>query len=179
MKIIIVAGIYRSGSTWLYNAIRLSLKCAKKKVYGCYVGDWNKKHKAEYHVVKLVRYDEELPHLPELEAIFTSYRNLDSIIGSMKRRAENLTDDRFINETKHENISDYILNLLKWQQWSDYMMLYERAMRQPAQTIHQICAVLNIEPDVNLVCEKLNALKVPKTGFNKTTLLHAGHITSS
>ena len=59
-KLILIAGMKRSGSTWMYNAVRLMLKDAGKDVYGCWIDDYDESNTAEFHVVKTHKWDKDL-----------------------------------------------------------------------------------------------------------------------
>ena len=171
---VIIAGIYRSGSTWLYNAVRLSLINSGASVYGCYIDDYVP-DKNKYHVIKMVKYD---PILAKDSVVFTSYRNLNDIIESMKRRAEINNDPKFVNEGRHENINSYLVDLLKWQAHSDYCMWYDTLIKEPQQIIFDIAKTLTINiNNINEVLQELDKIQIPKEGYDPITLYHANHIT--
>lgn len=171
---VVVAGIYRSASTWLYNAVRLSL-AEVDTTYGSYVSDYRIGNKSKHHVIKTIRYNTDV--LGYADVVVTSYRNINDIIDSMKRRREINTDDRFTNETHYESINTYLLYLLWWQQHAKYMMYYEDFIRNKRGELLKIHRALGISPNVDTVLAKLDAIKIPEIGFDPVTLYHADHIT--
>jgi len=177
-RVVIIAGIYRSGSTWLYNAVRLLLKDAGFSVYNSFGDNYDDSKDGDYHLVKIHKYDKDL--MLKGDYILTSYRSLKGIVGSMKRMKLINQDPRFINGTRANNINRYILDLLKWNMNSDYMMLYGELINHPARVLKNIVETLRIkEPDeYNRIIKELNNLKIPDQGFDPITFYHKGHRTS-
>src|SRR5262245_49638153 len=84
--IYVCAGMYRSGSTWLYNAVRLIL--AKAEVPGLAAGwiaekDTLLKHKNP--VVKTHAFDADLAAC-ETAVVLTSHRDLRDVLASLHRK---------------------------------------------------------------------------------------------
>jgi len=171
---VVVAGIYRSASTWLYNAVRLSL-AEVDTTYGAYVNDYHVNNKCKHHVIKTIRYNTDI--LGYADVVVTSYRNINDIISSMKRRREINIDERFTNESHYESINIYLLYLLWWQKHSKYMMYYDDFINNKAGELLKIHKVLGISPNVDMVLEKLDSITIPEIGFDSITLYHANHIT--
>ena len=84
-KLILVAGMYRSGSTWLYNAARMYLQemHGEDSVYGCYITDYDPQNEKPFHVVKGHEYIPEIVEAADL--IVLSERNFEDIAISMSK----------------------------------------------------------------------------------------------
>ena len=84
-KLILIAGMYRSGSTWLFNAVRmfLELKYGKENVYGCYITDYKREDERQFHVVKTHEYIQEIAEAADL--IVLSERDFPGIAASMSK----------------------------------------------------------------------------------------------
>jgi len=160
----------------MYNCIRVILE-EKYSVYGCFIDNYDKERKEQKHVVKIIKYDEVLAI--NAEQVFTSYRNYEDIIASMKRRREVNKDERFANEARWENLNNYLINLLMWQSHSDYIMLYTTLEKHPFDVIGRIAQKLGVAVNVKRIKRKLDNLQIPKEGFNPVTLYHAGHRTNN
>lgn len=174
--LIVSAGFYRSGSTWMFNAIRLILDEFTDDYYSCWEQDYNPKNPAKYHLVKVHRWRPKL--YKDAHLVFTSFRELEGIKGSMQRRADILNDERFSNETKFQHIDAYLVDLLKWQRKSNYFLWFRFIREQPVHEIEKIAGVLGMNVRCLKVFKRLNELKEPHTGFDPVTLIHANHITS-
>lgn len=83
-QLILVAGMFRSGSTWLYNVVRVYLENNfPDNVYGCFVTDYDQQNQCCYHVVKSHEFSTELSNKASL--IVLSERDYKDIAKSMSR----------------------------------------------------------------------------------------------
>jgi len=171
---ILIAGPYRTGSTWLFNAVRLTLIHANREVYGASIHRYDPQRKEHNHIIKLVKYDPRLAQ--SATHVFTSFRNVYDTIDSMRRRAV-IAEPGFINETLHQNITDHILHLLNWEKHSNFRLWFPDIYDRPEWVIKQIAHHLNVKADPRAVNTAINNLTIPETGYDPVSLLHAGHIT--
>jgi len=175
-KLILSAGLYRSGSTWQFNAIRLILKNSGVSYYSCWEQDYNPDNPAKYHLVKVHRFRKTL--FNSANYVFTSFRDLDEIKVSMFRRAQLNPRPEFKNETRYNYISIYILDLLKYQSKSNYLLWFPHIKGQPKEEIKGMADVLGLDVDPRKINIELKTMKVPEEGFDPVTLLHSNHITN-
>ena len=71
---IVTAGMKRSGSTWLFNVVRMlaERQYGKRNVYSAWYGDYDRADKREVHIVKVHGFDRSLVEAGTL--VFTSAR---------------------------------------------------------------------------------------------------------
>lgn len=174
---IVVAGIYRSGSTFLYNVIRETLK----EVDADYIagfedsGSWHD-HNRKHEVIKSHKFYKSLARTAD--KVFTSWRNIEDIKASMDR----INDlEGYHNAASSEDLDRYIRWLLKWQHYSHYLMDYSKLEIGRHKDIIQDCIkILGIKdpPEANTIYENVMSLRPPEEGRDPTTLLHADHFSS-
>lgn len=183
--LILAAGMPRSGSTWLYNAVRLLL-AARPGVagdLGCgWIADWDTIPHRKYLLVKLHNYD--VGAVVMSRAVFYSYRDVRDAIASQKRRFGGTPDmlwaDMYIHQ--HE----------LWMQQACYAMKYENLLEDQAGVVADILSVLDsnellppspaTRPDPSAIARELRRLAEhpapdESRGYDRTTLYHPSHIT--
>jgi hypothetical protein len=163
--------LYRSGSTWLYNCIRLILQTQYDNVYSCWVNDYAESDPAPIHLVKIHKPDEELIKLTS--EIYTSRRDIREIAGSMMRMGWLDSAD--------------IISYLDWITASVHPFWFKNAkMEIDYSEIHQATRLLvekighslDIHYDVlqsQTICDQLNQLR-PSDQYDHMTQLHPNHI---
>ena len=176
---ILVAGIYRSGSTWLFNAVRL---LAKKKLKESYSGFilWELQE-SDCHVIKTHAFyqDEELGFVPDV--VLTSFRNKGEIRQSMKRQLEKGLEEQFKNAGNFKELDVFLGWLSSWRNHPSHK--YEMSFKDlESKRIISILKDLNEALDFNLkfgtlldVALELNELTPPSKGFDSVTLLTPTH----
>ncbi len=83
-RLILSAGISRSGSTWLYNAARLLLSHdGAAKVAGAWIEDYDADDPAPVHLVKL--HDPDAMLAEKADLVLTGRRDLRDIAASIQR----------------------------------------------------------------------------------------------
>ncbi len=173
--LVVCAGAHRSGSTWLYNAVRLILIDSGKSVYGCFATNYDPKNEAEAHVVKTHNVVDYLKE--NADCIFTCRRDLRDIVASAVRRG-------LIDESE---ALPYLEKIMKreyesWKRHSNLEIQYERMIRRKkpdyVKELAQIMGIEDIDP-LDII-GKIDSLTVPqsKEDFNEETQLHHGHITN-
>ena len=173
--LVVCAGVHRSGSTWLYNAVRLILIDSGKSVYGCFATNYDPKNEAEAHVVKTHNFVDSLNE--NADFVFTSKRDLRDIVASAVRR--NLIDE--------SDALPYLEKIMKreyepWKRHSNLEIGYERMIRKKKPDyIKKLAEIMGIE-DINPseIIGKIESLTVPQSeeDFDEETQLHFGHITN-
>jgi len=177
-KLILAAGLYRSGSTWQFNALRLILKNSNVSFYSCWEQDYDPENEAEYHLVKVHRFRKNLYN--NADFVFTSFRDIDEIRISMHNRSKDKeAQNGFQNETRFTKLSIYIVDLLKYQRKSNFMLWYPQIKTEAKEVIKAMAKELKLDVDVRTVDIQLKEMKPPTDQrFDPVTLLHRNHITT-
>ena len=177
-QVFVVAGVPRSGSTWVYNAIRLLCQKAGKNLYSTWVSDYKPQEHDKYavHLVKLHNREDlsfEYTHL------FTTHRDLTERLASILRMGWLQDDPDKIRAAAngHAKLHAY------WAALSDFEAQYDEIMNAPEVVLGQLalCLGLNLPATVfSEVARTLAVLPTPERGENasghdKETLLHVGH----
>ena len=169
IKIIVVGGLYRSGSVWQYNVIRTILELAG---YSCgFSGinpDWSK-IKTDYHILKLHKF---YPQYYEIaDYVFSSIRNIEHA-----RRSRERFSGRKINRRRLIITVNWCY---QWMRRADYIMFFDDIFDNKAKIVNAIKSILGFsEVYTAEVIKKVNAIRPPKTGQDPVTMLFANHITS-
>lgn len=172
-KSIVIAGIYRSGSTWMFNAVRGILEAAGIRY--ATINSWKLELSIvpdcwEYSITKVRGYDTLLANSADF--VFTSYRSIADVRASLVRfRGEQVANS--LMPTAHENWS-------KWRKISRYDMKYSVMVANPEIPIACIARELGLAVDCTGVVEWMKTNCVPPTDkdYDPVTLLFRNHITS-
>lgn len=167
-KLIVIAGIKRSGSTWMYNAVRLILKHAGYSVAGGGEQHFDPNCEADYQIVKVHPFRPELARAADY--VFISDRDYDEIRVSWKGfSGEVLTDVK---------LKSWIKWLCQWREYSCYEMWYFDMAIDPMECLSTIHRKLFGDP-VDILTE-LEAIRPPTDAdYDPETLLFKNHITSA
>ncbi|NKX30071.1 hypothetical protein HGE68_09350 [Rhodobacteraceae bacterium R_SAG6] len=181
-RVFVVAGVPRSGSTWVYNAIRLLTQKAKLKLYASWVADYTpQEHKdIPIHLVKL--HNREDLNFPYTHVI-TTYRDLSERIASILRMGwlpDEPSEIRAAAEG-HAHLHAY------WATLSDFEVQYEEVLSAPEIVLAQLAQCLDISlpaAEFVAIARKLKDLPAPvanvsSSGHDKETLMHPGHRASA
>ncbi|RMG92887.1 MAG: hypothetical protein D6703_00940 [Zetaproteobacteria bacterium] len=170
---ILCAGIPRSGSTWMYNIIRLMLLRSGAEVYGAWIEDYQPETQADWHVVKVHEPLDE-SWLEKAELIFCSHRDLRDIAVSSIRMgwAKENEEVLFLLE-KIVNMHHF------WSSHAAFELHYEDLLDDPARVASAIAGVLGMTLDgdaIRQLCQKVDALNNNgKAEHDPVTLLHPDH----
>lgn len=177
IRTIVVGGIYRSGSTWLFNAVRLIHELAGHDVWsGGRVAYWNGQPITDsaVAVVKVHPYDEMLEN--QATHILTSWRDLEAVRDSWKRwRGEHLPEKR-LQAMKHDHD--------RWAANACFKMRYETLTQHegPRRILDMIRGHFELTAKVkleDLIEELQDAMKPPENRRkDPTTLVFSDHYTS-
>lgn len=174
----VAAGMPRSGSTWLYNALRLLLR--DRSLYSCWFDEFDQE-RADRASVILVKIHGVNPELAsEAKAIFTCHRDLRDIAISVRdmgwiESEEDWLDRIKISVKEHEF----------WAPLSRFDFSYEDITQKPFQTLYKLSRSINPARNnfrrfwsVWCVQRELNSLpeaESDKILHHPETLLHYKH----
>lgn len=171
---IVCAGCPRSGSTWLYNVVRLLLAKSGASVYGAWVEDYDSARQEDIHVVKV-----HFPHQVtfDVDYCLTSRRDLRGVANSLVRIGWLKPDEAAISN----RLRDYISNHAHWTEAADYELAYEQISTEPKAIIQALAknfGVEILEDHVADVLADILQMAPPKQGepYDQVTLLHPRHI---
>lgn len=168
MKRIVCAGIPRSGSTWLFNVVRLLFEHQNHSVYGAWFGDYDPDVDKSIHVVKV----HDPLEVPDVHAVLMSRRDLRDIAASavLMKWCKS-----------YEEILVFVRNVVAmhefWAPRADVEIDYEQIIGAAQGTIETVAHVLGLDHDALWIASRLEALEGPTENapYNRETLLHRGH----
>ncbi|MGD9200473.1 MAG: sulfotransferase domain-containing protein [Chitinispirillia bacterium] len=175
-KLIVTAGMPRSGSTWLYNAVRLLLKHNSSLDIGAgWIADFNSFMHHDVVILKIHNYEPQIAN--NAIRILYSFRDIRDVLASFKRK--------FGGKPSLEQAKMIIENDNKWREKALYIMKYEKMMEEQEMTLRKIAHYLGIEIK-NGSCKQINRSiknmsytegKLKNNTYNIENLLHKNHIT--
>ena len=171
----------RSGSTWLFNAIRLMVG----DCYSTFVhtgNDYNKEREEKIHLIKCHKYANWIKQ--DVTLIISIYRKISDVKESMERR-QLVAKKGFTNEAKLDLFDTYHHNAMLWLLEADHIVNYECMIENPVRELRLLHNTLATkmpirsytDKDLENIAEELKNMKVPKEGHDPLTLLHQAHIT--
>lgn len=170
--LVVVAGMPRSGSTWLFNAVRLLLQATGRPVEAAWFAEYDRNAKAPLHLVKLHDPIEAVGLDPAL--VLTTWRDFDACIASLVRMGwtKDDVDARRRARQRQETVYQY------WAARSDLEIDFDEIVNDPERAVLRLAAVLGVAAEAAPgVLAGLAALVPPETGsYDRTTLLHPGHL---
>jgi len=175
-KIILSAGMPRSGSTWLYNAARLIMLHSKltSNTFSCgWIRDLDFPPQVDIMLIKV----HNLPQFVAKKAdlILYSYRDIRDALASSKRKS---------GKEPSMDRARYLIELdTKWRKLSDFTMRYETMIKNPNDIIERLASILEVKDiDSEYIVNEINKLSYDSPGqkkneYNMVNLLHQKHIT--
>jgi hypothetical protein len=175
----VCAGMLRSGSTWLFNSIRLLLKHAELPDFASgAVGQKETLYQHKNALLKIHRFDAELA--AEADVILTSHRDLRDVIASMNRK--------FQAELSTADMVRWVKDYMRWAQVADYDLHYEQLLVDRLAELKKIAAALQLPPETlkrlpyDAILREIEGEKFEKKysetlPHDSNNLLHAGHAT--
>lgn len=183
-KRIIAAGMNRSGSSLIFNAIRLSIieEFGHTNLYSCFINDYDPNRKEMFHLIKV--HDRKSLQKIGYDALVTSYRDLRAVTGSMLRMGWLADEESQILST----LDNYTENFRYFSARANLCLRYEHFCYNPKEIVKAIPSLFGFSGDIEFeerVIEQLTGV-LPPAGLpsgnletaNATTLLHRGHIGS-
>lgn len=172
-KYIIVAGSYRSGTTALFNIIRLILKHSNVK-YDAYFWNGHTKSNKEYQLIKTHTFSEGL--CDKAYKIFVAHRKFDDVYNSMLSLSKMKIDNKFINAANVEDIEEAWMHSKRWINKADYIQNFINLTNDVTYLIQSIAAVMGITNfQLKEIVREFTSLKAPVKGLDEVTLLTETH----
>ncbi|NJK64942.1 MAG: sulfotransferase domain-containing protein [Synechococcaceae cyanobacterium SM2_3_1] len=176
MNLIACAGLPRSGSTWLYNVVRLLLSTDGASVSGAFIDKYDSSDPAEIHVIKTHEFKPWLAEQANL--ILASRRDLRDIVASLIRK-------RWISPAQAiDYIGPYVQHYEFWRSIAVYELVYESMIEDQLQEILTLSEILGVECNSQIlerICEAVAAIGQSErqigSGWDQETLIHPQHIT--
>jgi hypothetical protein len=177
--IYICAGMPRSGSTWLFNVVRVLLKHGgAPDVAGGYVAQTDELLTHATSIIKLHPFHFGLAS--KADVILTSHRDLRDIAASMQRHYQ--------KKYSAADMNDWVKDQVKWVQYAAYDLHYENMLTDKLTEVKKIAAVLKFSPqilaqlDYDTILDEIDGAKFKKkfakdVAYDAENLLHEGHIT--
>jgi hypothetical protein len=167
MRVFICAGPQRSGSTWLFNAVRMIASPCYSCAFEKYIG-LDSRHR---HVVKVHRYASHLHGM-----VFITERPEQDRVASMRRfsqvNGDVITDyDRWMEEARGWEVA--------WRARAKLIVRYDDILERPDWQVERIANTMGFITDPLGISERLARLpdEVQGDGWDETTLLRKGHRT--
>ncbi len=175
--LVLSAGMPRSGSTWLYNALRLLLRqrFPRPGELACgWVGDLDRiAADAPCRLVKIHEWDEGLA--AQAAFVAWSYRDLRDAMASQHRKFGGALSLAF---------ADYLVRQdARWTARADHVMRYEDMRADPQRELARLATALSLDGvDLPALRCELDGLSYDSEGprnaaYHELTLLHRGHVT--
>ena len=171
-KTILVAGIHRSGSTWVYNAVRLLLIERGTPFLSAWIADYDRANPAPIHLVK-AHHLAEVTFEPDI-TLTTLRRRIESVaslvrIGWVKDiPAEIVKADKRLERLYND-----------WNARTDLETAYSDILQTPAAAVARIAECLGFDmrqATYDRIAQDLLEQKSPKSDtYDKVTLIHPNH----
>jgi len=174
-QLLLAAGMPRSGSTWLYNAMRLLLlrDIGANGLACAWVGDMALMPESTCRLIKLHEVSESL--MRQASFVAYSYRDLRDAMASQFRK---------FGTEPSLNQADYLVQQHDaWMATAHHTVRYEDMIVAPAIALGRIAKAMGLsEFDTKDLAAELDALSYDSTGersetYHRVNLLHRGHVT--
>lgn len=165
--IIAIAGIKRSGSTLLYNAVRLTLEHAGMEPH--IYGESNRPPYDEPAIIKIHRFRKDVAE--QADHVFISNRGYTDVKDSL---------ERFNGE---EQRWERLVLFYKWlQRWSlystpEHYFEYKDLTEDIEGCVKRIASILRVYVVPENIVKELQQIEPPENGQDPKTLLFSNHIT--
>jgi hypothetical protein len=171
-EVVLAAGMRRSGSTLLFNILRLCLEQDRPhRVASGWIDSLQRDRLATTYLAKC----HKVPRLLAWRSshIFYTYRDVRTVLVSLERK--------FGWEPTLDRCDKLIREDVRARRYADRRYSYEQVVENTRHVIEDVAAVLRLNPDVAEVERQLPAARVDGTGFgaDATTMLHGGHATGT
>lgn len=163
---ILSAGMHRSGSTWLFNALRHIIESENPGSWFASITDTPPDIKNA--VVKIHAINKN--YIKWADYIFYSYRDIRDVEASfMRRRGETQT-----KKWLHEEISGWV----EYTNKADLVIEYNRIINEPEKVIAEIGKIVGIKPNIEMILKELFKMRNKKLkNTDPVTLMRVNHIT--
>jgi len=157
--IALASGIYRSGSTWCYNVIRLAMQSKYEDVgYG-----YKDRPDLDVHENWALKWHEPL-WVPPLIRVIHSTRDYEQCVES----AREVLDRVFTVE--------YLARLdAAWKSRADLLLNHDDIRDRPVESAQAILDTLWIQEDAEAIVWEIDQIKFPTTEADNVSLFHKNH----
>lgn len=171
-RIILIAGVPRSGSTWLFNASRLLLRQAGISLQAVWVEEYDPDHPAAVHLIKAHR-PSEINFVPDV--VLTTRRPTEACLASLIRMGWLANDPEAIRAAHKDHKALYA----HWQTRSDLETSYDTIVRHPVDALSRLADMLELTlstDEIQQIATTLAQMRAPEQGgYDRKTLLHPNH----
>lgn len=176
-RYIVIAGCYRSGTTALFNIVRLIMKHTKQD-YNAYFWEGKTIGINQYHIVKTHTYSPTFGKTAY--RIFAAHRKLLEVKKSMNALKKSITPihNDYANASNTDNLKFAYGDAQLWITKADYIQNFKTLVKDPVMIIIAILNDLEISytPEVlQAIFNEFNNLKAPRQGHDKESLLTETH----
>lgn len=169
-RLIMSAGMPRSGSTFLFNMLRVALEHEYgDNISSGWYADAPELAKGKVYIIKAHRLDAVL-HARASQCFYT-YRDARDAAVSYQRK--------FGREPSIEAFRHAMVQFQRARKYADLMLKYEQFTHAPEQTMADILRVLKIDADPAELTAKVPQASASGGKCDKSTLLHGGHATGT
>lgn len=166
--IVVVAGMKRSGSTWMFNVARIALERAG---IGFEVGEYDL-YKAKPDANLLIKTHWWHGNLADdADVILSSERDVEDVYASLHRFWGRRPTGR--------EVAKIVEHHRRWHKAADHRMSYGDLLADPAAAAAGIVAALGVDADPACVLADVQAIEPPASGQDAVTLLFHNHRTST
>lgn len=167
---ILVAGVWRSGTTAVFNLVRVICQ-EHGKVYSCFADDYDKEKGSsfDYEIVKVHKFKEKWLEWPDI--VFTTFREPQDVLRSMQNFGD--SGGRVLN---HNDALRGFAWLALYNQKVDLIVHYNQIARKSPGMIKNIASEIGLKVNTRAVVQKWIDIKPPKEGFDPITQLYSNHI---
>ncbi|GAB4821972.1 hypothetical protein N2152v2_009018 [Parachlorella kessleri] len=159
-QLIVAAGPERSGSTWLYNALRLIFESAKQPLDAYWISHINNAALDARHVGRpssnhvLIKTHEWSADwdLNRATHIFITHRDLRQVVQSYRRVG-------WANDVKRGYVEDHF----RWKDCAELYIAFEDILGRPEDLVNDMATRLGLvnKVDAKWVVQAVNSLRVP------------------
>ncbi len=176
-RYIIIAGCYRSGTTALFNLVRLILKHTKQD-YDAYFWEGKTISEKQYHLIKMHTYSIQMSKIAF--RVYVAHRKLLEIKKSMNALKKSIMPigEAYANASNTKNLKFAYGDAQLWIAKADYIQNFQTLVKDPIMIVISILNDLEIRftPIVlEAILKEFSELKAPKKGHDKETLLTETH----
>lgn len=180
-KVVVVGGLYRSGSTWQYNCLRIALQAH----YGeadVFAGEYHnfKAGAGAGRAVQLVKSHRHYADLSEAaDLVFTSYRPFAEAVKSWQRFMRCGFDEAYRWMSRGlDHFHHWQIEACYCQEWYDFQTKAgrRRILHAELETLQDVLALdSGITP--TYILKRMEAVRPPSDGMDPDTLLYSNHFT--
>jgi hypothetical protein len=172
-QILLCAGFPRSGSTWLFNGMRLALEQAGVPHYAAWIVDYDAADPAPVHVVKVHDVD---PLLARASGVFVSSRDLRDVIASLRLNDWIADDPAAVVDYRHLRLHHHG----QYERRASHRVVYEQVRADKPGHLATLLAVLGVPGDAGRLHRAIEALTVAEVSddgrYDRKNLLLQNHI---